>query len=298
VDADQPKTPPRRILLATDLSSRSDRALDRATQLANQWGAELVIVHALDPEAAADRQDLPSWRRPPDTAAVVEAQIRGDMRGECPSLSVLVEEKPPLRLILDAVEQARCDLVVVGIPRSRTFGFPALGRTLDELFRRAPVSVLVVKRRLREAYRHLLVGVDFSPEARVGLETAARFFPEAYMTVMHAFELPYRSLLNSDTQLSRDFGEMERATMRDFTDGADLSAAMRTRLQPLIEHGPPEQMLAAYAAERAVDLTVIGAYERGRLFHTLVGGKGPRILETVPSDVLVVRAERGGEPAA
>lgn len=39
--------PPKKIMLATDLSSRGDRALDRAIQLAKSWKAELLIVHAL-----------------------------------------------------------------------------------------------------------------------------------------------------------------------------------------------------------------------------------------------------------
>ena len=40
-------TPPKTILCATDLSSRCDRALDRAALLARHWQARLVVVHAL-----------------------------------------------------------------------------------------------------------------------------------------------------------------------------------------------------------------------------------------------------------
>jgi len=39
--------PPKAILLATDLSARCDRALDRAALLASEWQAQLIIVHAL-----------------------------------------------------------------------------------------------------------------------------------------------------------------------------------------------------------------------------------------------------------
>lgn len=288
-----PNTPPKRILLATDLSGRGDRALDRATQLANQWGAELLVVHALEGERmdAPEHQGLPSWRRPPSSVGLVEEQIRDDVRGECPRLRVHVEEGPAIKVILEAVERERCDLVVAGLGRNRTFGWPPLGKTLDDLFRRAPVSVLVAKKRPRGPYRRLLVGTDFTPEARAGLETAARLFPEAEAAVMHAFEMPYRALL-LDNQLSRDFGEMERSTLKAFTDEAQLPQALRSRVAMLIEHGPPELMLSTYVMEQGADLTVIGAYARSRIFHTVVVGKGPRIVEVVPSDVLVVRAQR------
>lgn len=297
VDEIWPNTPPKRILLATDLSGRGDRALDRATQLARQWDAELLIVHALEGEglASPEHQGLPSWRRPATSISMVEEQIRDDVRGECPRLKVHVEEGLPIKVILDALERERCDLVVVGLGRHRAFGWPPLGKTIDELFRRSPVSVLVVKKRPRDAYAHLLVGTDFTEEARVGLETAAQLFPAALLTVMHAFEMPYRALL-LDSQLSRDFGEMERSTLQAFTDEAELSDDIRARIQPLIEHGPPELMLSAYIIEQRADLTVIGAYERSRLFHTMITGKGPRIVEAAPSDVLVVRAQRPTEP--
>lgn len=291
-----PNMPPRRILLATDLSARGDRALDRATQLANAWDAELVIVHALEDDGYSlpEYQGLPSWRRPPNSIAMLEAQIRDDVRGPCPRLTVHVEEGPTVKVILDVLQRERCDLVVVGLGRQRALGWPPLGKTLDELFRRSPVSVLVVKRRPNGPYAHLLVGTDFTDEARLGLETAARLFPAAAVAVMHAFEMPYRALL-IDSQLSRDFGEMERATLNSFADEARLEPAARSRLQTLIEHGPPELMLSSYVMEQGADLTVIGAYERGRIFHAVVGGKGPRIVEAAPSDVLVVRAQRQTE---
>lgn len=292
-----PNIPPKRILLATDLSGRGDRALDRATQLANQWGAELLVVHALESEGldTPEYRGLPSWRRPPDSVAMVESQIREDVRGECPRLSVIVEEGPAIKVILDVLEREPCDLVIVGLGRQKAFGWKPLGSTLDELFRRSPVSVLVVKKRPRGAYEHLLVGTDFTPEAQSGLETAANLFPEATLALMHAFEMPYRTLL-MDNQLSRDFGEMERSSLRQFVDETQLTDDVKGRIVPMIEHGPPEVMLSTYVAEHGADLTVIGAYERSRIFHAMIVGKGPRIVDAAPSDVLVVRAQKSNEP--
>ena len=288
-----PEIPPKKILLATDLSGRGDRALDRATQLARQWDSELVVVHALEGEVLdlPEYRGLPSWRRPPDGAGLVERQIKEDVRGELPRLKVHVEEGPAPRVVLDAVQREGADLVVLGLGRQRTLGQGGLGRTIDELFRRSPVSVLVVKRRPNGPYSHLLIGADFSDESRHGLEVAAQLFPTAVLALMHAYEMPYRAVL-LDTPLGRDFGEMERSTLRSFLDEADLPQSLRERIVTLIEHGPPEVMLSNYVMEQGADLTVIGAFERSRLFHVMIVGKGPRIVEAVPSDVLVVRAER------
>jgi nucleotide-binding universal stress UspA family protein len=107
--------------------------------------------------------------------------------------------------------------------------------------------------------------------------------------LMHAFEMPYRSLLEP-SQLSRDFAAMEEATIKGFVDEADLSPEVRNRISTAIEHGPPGAMMSAYVTERDADLTVIGALGRGLLFHVLIGGTARRIVDAVPNDILVVRA--------
>lgn len=284
-----------KLLLATDMSARGDRALDRAALLARQWDAELLVLHALQPAPvsplSAREEDAPTWRRPPDPKRAVEARIRQDLREEGVDFSVIVEEGDLVKSILHVVEREGCDLVVVGSSRHETLGMMMLGNTVDHLVRRSPVSVLVVKSRPRGAYHHLLVGTDFTPESRHGLEIAAKAFPDASITLMHAFELPYR-LLMSDTALSRDFSAMEVQEMKTFLDGAALSDEARLRVHSTIEHGPPAIMFRTFVEERGADLTVIGAYGRGLMFHVLVGGNAHRIVDATPSDVLVVRAPR------
>ena len=51
----RPTAAPECILLATDLSARCDRALDRSAQLALQWHAKLVALNVLDPVALPDQ---------------------------------------------------------------------------------------------------------------------------------------------------------------------------------------------------------------------------------------------------
>jgi nucleotide-binding universal stress UspA family protein len=285
---------PRKILLATDLSARSDRALDRATQLANQWAAALIIVHALEEQSEAMRssyryEDLPSWRRPPSPAVAIEAKIRQDIRETVSDLRVIVTQGDPAKAILEIAGQEHCDLIVVGAARDQGLGRINLGQIVETLIRRAPTSVLVVKTRPSGAYRHILVGTDFTEEARYSLSVAAHLFPDSLFAVMHAFDMPYRLLMTS-SQLSRDFSAMELEEMKTHVNEAVLPPQVRTSLVTLIEHGPPEQMIHKYVVEQNADLTVIGTIGRGMFFHLLIGGHAPRIIDATPSDILVVRA--------
>lgn len=289
-----PFTPPKKILLATDLGARSDRALDRAAQLAGQWGSKLLVVHALEKPAVSppwQTEEPPSWRSPPDPVAAIEQQIRHDAQPEVKDLEIRVTEGEPAAVVMAAAERDQADLIVVGAAHNETFGRVMLGDTIEQLVRKSPVSVLVVKNRPRRPYSHVLAGTDFTDESRHGLVMATRLFPDATIALMHAFELPYRSLL-VDSSLSRDFSAMEKETIRAFLAESNLPEDVRQRVVPLIEHGPPPVMLGKYATERGADLTVIGAYSRGLAFHWMIGGTARRIVDAVPSDVLVVRALR------
>jgi nucleotide-binding universal stress UspA family protein len=286
--------PPKTIVFASDLSSRCDRALDRTAQLANAWGAKVVVVHVLDPREESPSQsrleDLPSWRRPPNRADVVRAQIRRDVIGNLPDFEVRVEEGDPASRI-DAVARAvGADLIVIGVARDETFGRYLLGATVDRLVRHTPVPVLVVKRRARP-YREILVATDFSESSRHALDAAVSFFPDAPKTLLHAFEVPFASFLDTGN-FREQFRVMEHEACEAFVAGAALTPEQQRNLKVLVEHGAPERMVRAYMQDRDVDLVVLGTHGRSATFDALIGSTARRILEAAPGDVLLVREPR------
>lgn len=105
------------------------------------------------------------------------------------------------------------------------------------------------------------------------------------------FEMPYRGIL-TDPNLSRDFASLEQKAIEEFVRDAAIEDPVRSEIRTIIEHGPPDLMLCRFVEEHQADLTVIGAYGRGLLFHLLIGGNAPRIVDWVPSDILLVRARR------
>ena len=292
---------PRRILLATDLSARCDRALDRAAQLARQWQVPLLVVHAM----ASESTDL--WLfddAPPamDAMQLIRQRIENDLRGDVAELDIHVQEGAPGEVILAAAIREHCDLIVVGDARD-TLRHLVLGNTVEYLVRRSPVSVLIVKQRPRGPYRQIVVGTDFTAESRDGLQAAAALFPAAGLTLLHALDIPYKSLW-LDPQHREDFSQMERSTIATFVADSKLPDTVKQRMQQLVEHGHPETMLRRYVLQHDVGLCVIGAFRRGITFHLLIGGNARRIVQLVPSDILVVRApaapaaDEPDEPAA
>lgn len=286
------KGPPARILLATDLSSRCDRALDRSVQLAGQWGAELLVVHAVEPEDALSdpRQgrDLPSWRRPPDPERLARDLLHADLADLPGAIDFHVAAGRPVDVVLDAAARTGAGLIVTGVARDEPLGRMLLGDTVSRLKRKSPVPLLIARSRARARYRSITVATDFSPSSRHALEAATRFFPEADFLLFNAYDPPFSGYFTTD-ESRKALHRMEEEAADRFLAESDLPAGARTRIRRLIEYGTPEALLRDYVRDHAVDLTVVGSHGGGALYDILIGSTARGIVDAVPGDVLIVR---------
>ena len=229
--------PPKTILLATDLSGRCDRAMDRAAYLAKSWGARLVVLNVLEPEydlaGPAGTADLPSWRRPPEREAVVAAQMRRDLPGDLQGAEIRVVEGAAVATIEAVAREIDAELIVTGIARDETFGRYLLGSTVERLARQTPVPLLIVKNRLR-LYGEVLVATDFSSPSQHALTAAAQFFPGTPLTLLHAWEFPFAGLMDRPA-LRREWTAMEKEGCDTFVAQSRLSQDQRQDLQVLTQ---------------------------------------------------------------
>lgn len=286
---------PGTILLATDLSARCDRALDRAVQLARQWQARLVAVTVVDPGTLSETRvraaPQPSWGGD-DNGPVARTlrQLRRDAAATDVDIVVRVEEGRVNETLARVAAEEGAGLIVTGIARSESLGRTVLGSTVDWLVRHATVPVLVVRDRTRGAYRNIVLASDFSPSARLALERAAGLFAGVPMTVFNAFEVPFLGMMDPKAQSAIAQGR-EAATRegQDFLASAALDPAPREAIRLHVEHGEPVRLTYEYARDHEADLIVLGTHGRSALFDILIGSIARRILETAATDILLVR---------
>jgi len=286
---------PGTILLATDLSARCDRALDRAVQLARQWQARLVAVTVVDPGTLSETRvraaPPPSWGGDDDgPAARTLRQLRRDAAATDVDIVVRVEEGRVNETLARVAVEEGAGLIVTGIARSESLGRTVLGSTVDWLARHATVPVLVVRDRTHGAYRNIVLASDFSPSARFALERAAGLFAGVPMTVFNAFEVPFLGMMDPKAQSAIAQGR-EAATRegQEFLASAALDPSPREAIRLHVEHGEPVRLTYEYARDHEADLIVLGTHGRSALFDILIGSIARRILETAATDILLVR---------
>lgn len=295
--------PPMRILLATDLSARCDRALDRAAQLAAEWSAELIALkvveapHLLEsrPVRAAGKDDdraIALARRQPDhdSRDGLQRDLQAELRGSGVEANLRLEQGE----VADAVERTAAEtgagLVITGMARSERLGRFLLGSTVERLASRLPQPLLVVRSRVRSAYRRIVIATDFSASSADALRAAVRFFPDRELVLYHARKpLPNgRRASGGDEQSAAGSGQED---CERFLAGIDLPDGTRERLRLRVDHGALSSVLPGYVRDRGIELLVMGARGRGGLVGALLGSTGVRLLHRLPCDSLIVKEE-------
>jgi nucleotide-binding universal stress UspA family protein len=289
---------PRKILLATDLSARGDRALDRAIAISAGQDTHLVIVHVVEEfdesTQSYGNRALPSWQRPPDVEAITKQRIRQGLRADLgdavDKASIVFEEGNPAEAIERVVTSQGVELVVTGVARERLFASRPviIGKTVEQLLRRLRVPVLIVRNRTYSAYQHIVVATDFSVPSAHALQTALRFLPFQTLHLLHASEAPYPTMVSDEHRHAETFRESHAADLEKFLGSIFLPEVDRKRLVPMVEPGAPQHLVRDYVQTRGADLVVLGTHGRGALLETLLGSTAKAILSSLPCDALVV----------
>lgn len=280
----EPTTPPG-LLLATDLSARCDRPLERAKQLADELSVPLVTltVH----EAPQAPGEVLQWMDD-DAAREREQGARAELAREFGAGPFPVSHRfgsgATAGAILDAAATLPGAIVITGPSRHDTLGDLLLGSTVEKLARALAQPLLVVRQRVRGSYRNIMVAIDFTPASKLALETAARLFPQARITAFHAHDA---DVLAPDAP--------PRAEFIRFLDACTLAAETRARMTPAIGEGDPASQLARHVVDNGSDLAVFGLHEESALMRLLTGSRSEHLLQEVVCDTLLVRAGEQNE---
>ena len=140
------------VMVGTDGSDSSYRAVERAAEVARDSAARLVIVCAYSPATAGRWPPARtcSGMTPTRWSARLRQRTRCAPRpsGRPPGARVpskrLAVEGEPVKSLLGAIDEHRADLLVVGNRGLNTLAGRLLGSVPADVSRRAPCDVLIV----------------------------------------------------------------------------------------------------------------------------------------------------------
>jgi nucleotide-binding universal stress UspA family protein len=276
------------ILVATDFSTRSDRAIRRATVLARAYGAATTLLHVVDDDQP--ERTLNAERRAASALVREQARTLREIDGlDCTPLVTLGD---PFAGIIAAAEGIRPDLVVVGPHRRQLLRDVFVGTTAERAIRGSPSPMLMANAVPAGPYRHLLVAVDPSEPSRAALEAATMLAAGAVVTVLHVLDAPGARLVsrtmmsqpNADSYLAAEVERVEGA-LDEFLRAAAFAPDRRV-VRPCAASVAEE--ICAAAGDLSADLVVIGTRGRSGAARLLLGSVAEEVLGLAAQDVLAV----------
>jgi nucleotide-binding universal stress UspA family protein len=280
----------REFLMATDLSARSDRALERAVMLAREHDARLTIVHVVD-------EDLPAVLADSQKNAAEESirqHVNALTGADGLDVSTEVIFGRAYIDILEMSEKMEAEMIILGVHREDALKDLFRGTTAERIIRGSNVPVLLVKDRPNNPYRRIMVGVDFSVYSRRAVEFAIGFAPSGEFHLVHAYDVPFKGFLyGRDTrkQVSKQHQmQLQKMIEEEMSAFLDTFKANGPKIERVMQEGSAREVIHGQVKRQKPDLLVVGTHGRTGVAHALLGSVAEDLLSQPPCDVLAVKA--------
>ncbi len=277
------------ILIANDLTDRSERAVERAVQICREGHAEkLTFVHVI---ARGLLSGLADQQQKGAEAFLADRVARLPSLGVSQPVCFMVRIGEPFSTIIAEAIAEKADLVVLGAPSRPPYPQMFVGTTAERVIRFGERPVLLVNQPTRGPYDRVLVAFDGSEGAVRSLTAALLIAPAAEFRIVHAWWPPRASF--GESEEARNAIEKNSQQMREMISSAAEQAAAASNVAGsrltinMVEANP----YVAISNEAAwADLLVIGTHSKGRLATTLsIGRLALRLFDEFRCDVLTSR---------
>ncbi|MGO4910357.1 universal stress protein [Pseudorhodobacter sp. W20_MBD10_FR17] len=286
------------LLLATDFTSRSELALDRALVLASGQADKIGALHVIDDTVSTALLRGEESAAPPILAELFDARLEPD----APRPKILIRKGDPFEEILAAADDRGDDLIIMGAPRRRRFLESLRGTTLERVLRASSRPVLSVRGPAKTHYRRVLFATDLSEASGFALQTAGclGLLDGIHITAVHALWPPVPHMV-ADRRIPSDLAQKQMAAekaeakreMEGFLSGLTLGPL---RIDSRVIEGTPHMAIRDCIPDFSPDLVVLGTRGRSGILRLMLGSVAEDLLSWLPVDVLAVPPEDTARP--
>lgn len=285
------------IFVATDFSTRSNRALRQAGLLALLGNAQLHIVHVVDDDQPDELVRLE--RREAEGLLAEQLNSMPELRGVRSRPMVVTGD--PFDAILRAAAEVGADIIVMGSHRKQLLLDIFVGTTIERVIRKGAFPVLMVNNDAQRKYENVVAPVDMSDASANALRVAlsTRLMTTDRATLLHAFwPLGKGKMFRAGSAQTSIDSYVESERQRAMDELADFLAAndlTQERWSHRVEEGRPMEIISRAVSEMRPDLLVMGTRGRSAVLKALIGSVAEEALRSLSVDILVVPPRKASE---
>ena len=297
------------VVAAADFSGPGQAAAVMAHRIAVASDAALSLVHVEEPIGSSYPGSAALI--PKEIVDRVEQSVRETSERQLEDLRASISAgRPPVKRIetvaligspAAAIEryavEEEADLIVLGGRGRSQVRAWLLGSVARALSTDSPSPVLLVRpgdeTRFDGTFHRILVGIDYSPAARLLVETAAGLLARGgLLELVHVATAPTPWSIPDDVTVTATIERASQARLdhesdrlRRFSEEIQLG---QTHVALDVEVGGAADMLLEHAAGMHADLIAVGAHRRERISEKLLGTVADRVLRHSNLPVLLL----------
>lgn len=295
----------KRVLFTTDFSQAANTALPHALKIAQQYGANITILHVATPYA--HELSKPEYQYHYLDQGNYEKYVDESMSELFQTIgspqeinTTITRDRSSASGILSFIEQNGIDLIVMGTHGRSAIAHFLLGSVSEKIVRYAPCPVLTVAQgrdnyQNNPEYQHVLVAFDFSEHSKEAARKAKDIASTygARLQALHVIEQEvhpayyYRwkeSMIRDLPQIAAEAKESLQASLGE--EGIeDLD------IQVEIGEGKVHKEISQFAREHRVDLIVMGTHGLSGVERMLLGSTTERLVRIASCPVLTVKPQ-------
>jgi nucleotide-binding universal stress UspA family protein len=288
------------ILCPVDFSEFSRRAVDHAVAMARWYEARLTVLHVSTTSGEPDRPALQLTDVERDRLMADMKAFVGPTGPDIPVDAVVLEASDIRHEILRQTSALQADLLVMGSHGRTGFERLLLGSVTERVIRKSACPVMVVPRAAHDAdparpvhFHRILCPVDFSEGSLNALAYAFSIAQEvdAELTLLHAIEVPPELAehpISPTIDVNALRASIEAARLQHLRELVPESVKMYCTVHTTVREGAAFREILKMAAERSVDLIVMGVQGRGAVDLMIFGSNTLRVCRAATCPVLSV----------
>lgn len=293
------------VVVATDFSPSARVAMGHAARIASARRVPLHVVVVIDDEAvSAMASSVPLTKEDVEKQVIVRGRMLlereltdAGIPGAASEAHRHVSIGRPGRQIVEECERLGAGLLVVGYHGKTDRIDRGPGTVAQRCVRHAPCDVLLTRRDRPDAFRRVVVGVDFSTASMGVVARGAEMAgaADSELVLLHAYADPFESLGSmglglgvEQTVAFADSSGVLEADLEKIAGGLRETVGGTVRTQVLLDthYG---RAIADWCNANHADLTVVGTLGKPGLRYWLLGSTAEYVLKETRSAVLAVR---------
>lgn len=278
------------ILVATDFSKSSDRAIQASVLLAKKFKSRIALVYVASEENVSE-----------ETKILIEQSIHNKLVELKEQISkegvnvsdILIERGVAFEKIIQVAQARNVNVIVAGSGSKDKNDNFKLGTTVEKLMRKNQIPLWVVKNEDVKPISKITCPVDFSDASRRALLNAITLAEEfnAELSVLHVFvpvvSTSIRISLNIEEENKSIRNEKEKEFDR-FLNEIDFKSVKFTKNLLM---GMPDIEIFKAIKQQNTDLLLMGTTGKSSLSKLLMGSITEKVTRELPCSFITTKAK-------